>query len=167
MTDVRKKTPEYSRAGLGVLALALLGIASAGCVAEVSTDNPEYDEAEQELLVPDVHFRTVLGSRYLGAQNNGGGAVVATATTARAWETFTVDDLNGGSLESGDQVRIRAGSGQYFPARSTRRATTSAAGRRSASSRRAALAPSRTARWWACRRPRALTCRPRTVGAVA
>jgi chitinase len=116
MTDVRKKTPEYSRAGLGVLALALLGIASAGCVAEVSTDDPEYDEAEQELLVPDVHFRTVLGSRYLGAQNNGGGAVVATATTARAWETFTVDDLNGGSLESGDQVRIRAGSGQYFQA---------------------------------------------------
>src|SRR5688572_27917581 len=116
MTDVRKKTPEYSRAGLGVLALGFLGIASTGCVSEVSTEAPDYDGTEQQLLVPDVHFRTVLASRYLGAQNNGGGAVVATATAAKAWETFTIDDLNGGSLQSGDQVRIRAGNGQYFQA---------------------------------------------------
>ncbi|WP_224373035.1 glycosyl hydrolase family 18 protein [Hyalangium versicolor] len=63
-----------------------------------------------------MSFKTVLGSRFIGAQNNGGGAVIATATVAQAWEQFTIDDINGGSLESGDQIFIIAGTGQYFQA---------------------------------------------------
>ncbi|WP_257448676.1 glycosyl hydrolase family 18 protein [Archangium lipolyticum] len=68
------------------------------------------------LLIPGVSFKTVLGNRYVGAQNNGGGAVIATATAAQAWEKFTIDDINGGALESGDSIFITAGTGQYFQA---------------------------------------------------
>jgi hypothetical protein len=52
----------------------------------------------------------------VGAQNDGGGAVIAQATVAQAWETFTLVDINGGSLGSGDSVFVRAGNGQYFQA---------------------------------------------------
>ena len=58
----------------------------------------------------------MLVSRYVGAQNNGGGSVTATATSAQAWEKLTLEDSNGGSLESGDRVFIRAGNGQYLQA---------------------------------------------------
>ncbi len=67
-------------------------------------------------LLSGVSFKTVLGGRFLGAQNNGGGAVNATATTVQAWEQFALDDINGGALQSGDQVFIQAGTGQYFQA---------------------------------------------------
>ncbi len=66
--------------------------------------------------VSDVHFSTTLQGNYVGAQNDGGGAVIATATVAQAWETFTLIDVNGGSLESGDSVFVQAGNGQYFQA---------------------------------------------------
>ncbi|PTL78892.1 chitinase [Vitiosangium sp. GDMCC 1.1324] len=72
--------------------------------------------ASGALLTSGVSFKTVLGSRYVGAQNNGGGAVIATATAAQAWEKFTIDDINGGALESGDSIFIIAGNGQYFQA---------------------------------------------------
>jgi chitinase len=67
-------------------------------------------------LTSGVSFKTVKGGRFVGAQNNGGGAVIATATTVQAWESFSLDDINGGSLESGDTVFIQAGTGQYFQA---------------------------------------------------
>lgn len=35
----------------------------------------------------------------------------------QAWETFSLDDTNGGTLDSGDSVTIRTGGGQYFKAR--------------------------------------------------
>lgn len=66
--------------------------------------------------LPGVNFRTVLVSRFIGAQNNGGGAINATATVAQAWETFSLIDLNGGALQSGDSVQIRTGNGTYFQA---------------------------------------------------
>ena len=68
------------------------------------------------LLTSGVSFKTVLGGRYIAAQDNGGGAVIATATAAQVWETFTIEDINGGALESGDTIFIRAGNGQYFQA---------------------------------------------------
>ncbi|REG26000.1 GH18 family chitinase [Archangium gephyra] len=68
------------------------------------------------LLTSGVSFKTVRAGRFVGAQNNGGGAVIATATVAQAWEKFTLDDINGGALESGDTVFIQAGTGQYFQA---------------------------------------------------
>jgi hypothetical protein len=61
-------------------------------------------------------LQTVLVPRFVGAANNGGGAVNATATVAQAWETFSLEDVNGGSLVSGDSVYVKAGNGQYFQA---------------------------------------------------
>jgi len=52
----------------------------------------------------------------VGAENNGGGAVIASSTAAQAWETFSLIDVNGGTLESGDSVFIEAGGGQFFQA---------------------------------------------------
>jgi beta-glucanase (GH16 family) len=66
--------------------------------------------------IPGITFRTVLGGNFLGAQNDGGSGVIAAATVAQAWETFTLFDLNGGSLQSGDSVFIQAGNGQYWQA---------------------------------------------------
>jgi len=63
-----------------------------------------------------VSFRTALGGQYIGAVNNGGGAVIATATAAREWETFSLLDVNAGSLVSGDIVFIQVGNGQYLQA---------------------------------------------------
>ena len=48
------------------------------------------------------------------AQNNGGSTVNANPTQVGPWETFTLTDLNGGLLKSGDSVSIQAGSGHYF-----------------------------------------------------
>jgi uncharacterized Zn ribbon protein len=66
--------------------------------------------------LPGITLQTVLVPRFVGAVNNGGGAVTATATVAQAWETFTFQDINGGALLSGDSVFIQAGNGQYFQA---------------------------------------------------
>jgi len=94
----------------------VLLLLAASC-AEPDESSPASGDATGESLVAGgVSFRTVLGQRYLGAQNNGGGAVIATATTAQAWETFSLDDINAGTLQSGDTVFIRAGGGQYFQA---------------------------------------------------
>ena len=61
-------------------------------------------------------FKTVLKGRYLGAVNDGGAGLVATATVAQAWETFSLEDLNGRALMSGDGVFVRAGHGPYLQA---------------------------------------------------
>src|SRR5579859_5930263 len=81
----------------------------------------------QPTTVSNVHFRTTLLNRFVGAQNDGGGAVIAQATVAQAWETFTLVDVNGGSLASGDSVFVRAGNGQYFQAASGGGSTLNAA----------------------------------------
>lgn len=99
-------------------ACAALFLTSACTAASDSPDGRDSapETASNALTTAGVSFKTVLGGRYVGAQNNGGGAVIATATVAQAWEKFTIDDINGGSLESGDQIFIMAGTGQYFQA---------------------------------------------------
>jgi len=59
-----------------------------------------------------VSFRTSLQSRYVEAVNGGAG-VVATSLSP---QTVSLEDLNGGTLESGDSVLLRAANGQYFQA---------------------------------------------------
>jgi len=54
--------------------------------------------------------------RYVTEDNDGRGSLRAIAATAGARETFEIDDLNGGSLQSGDLVRIRAADGRYLQA---------------------------------------------------
>lgn len=98
--------------------LALLLAASGiGCGAAVPEASDEVaGESTDALTFSGVTLQTVLVPRYVGAQNNGGGAVIATATTAQTWEKFSFEDINGGTLNSGDSVYIRAGGGQYFQA---------------------------------------------------
>ena len=97
---------------LAITAISLLG----GCGAADGTQIDDTQVATQDLTLTGVTLQTVLVPRYLGAANNGGGAVNATATVAQGWETFSLEDVNGGSLVSGDSVLIRAGNGQYFQA---------------------------------------------------
>src|SRR5687768_6686524 len=99
------------------LRIAILSLLFCACIGEPGELDNEDDRngAEQGLEVPGVHFKSSAGG-YLGARNNGGSTVIASAVEARGWETFTLDDQNGGTLESGDKVFIRAGNGQYFQA---------------------------------------------------
>ena len=60
-------------------------------------------------------FRSV-GGYYVVAEGGGGDAVNANRTAIGSWETFTLLDLNGGSLESGDLVTIRSTGGYYMVA---------------------------------------------------
>jgi len=53
-----------------------------------------------------ITLRTALAGLYLSAENGGGGAVNANRTAAAAWETFTLYDLNGGNLQTGDLVQL-------------------------------------------------------------
>ena len=69
------------RAPLG-LALCC-GLTMYGCLAQVDGMEEEAGEVVDELAISGVHFQANLGKQYLGAQNNGGGAVNATATQAR------------------------------------------------------------------------------------
>jgi hypothetical protein len=95
-------------------ALALLSCTAISCGRAPSGE--DLGSAGDALTLPGVSFQTVLGGQYLGAQNNGGGAITAVASSARAWETFSLVDINGADLESGDSVFLQAGNGQYFQA---------------------------------------------------
>jgi hypothetical protein len=59
--------------------------------------------------------------RYVTEDDDGRGSLRAIAAAAGARETFEVDDLNGGSLQSGDIVRIRAADGKYLQASGSNR----------------------------------------------
>ncbi len=101
---------------LGPFVAVVLALGVSGCVAEKSDDAAAAETAATESVLSSVTLKTSLRGLYVGAANNGGGAVNATATAAQAWETFSLADVNGGALASGDLVRIKAGSGQYFQA---------------------------------------------------
>src|SRR5450432_465866 len=96
-------------------ACALAACALIGCGSAPAGESVQ-SESEQGLTLPGITLQTVLVPRFVGAANNGGGAVNATATAAQGWETLSIEDQNGGSLMSGDSVFIRAGNGQYFQA---------------------------------------------------
>lgn len=63
---------------------------------------------------PKATFLTLDTSQYLSAGD--GGALTATAATAGANEEFALTDLNGGSFNDGDSVRLAAASGSYLSA---------------------------------------------------
>jgi hypothetical protein len=60
-----------------------------------------------------VHLRAI-GGHWMVAEGAGGREVNANRTEAGIWETFTLFDLNGGSLNHGDPVRLRAHSGAHY-----------------------------------------------------
>ncbi|WP_224363062.1 hypothetical protein [Hyalangium versicolor] len=55
-------------------------------------------------------------SNYLVADQGGNGALMAYSTAAKEWETFTLTDVNGGSLVSGDVVTLQGYGGQWASA---------------------------------------------------
>ena len=99
----------------GPLGLICAPLALGGCIDRSATGAGARGAIEIATL-PGVTFQTVLGGMHVGAENNGGGAVNATASTAQTSQTFTLLDINGGTLNSGDSVFIRAGNGQYLQA---------------------------------------------------
>ena len=88
-----------------------------GCAVTTSADDGSLaSSAAVTSSVSGVTFKTQMTGNFIGAQNNGGGAVIATATVAQAWETFTLIDQNGGTLMNGDSVFIKTGGGEFFQA---------------------------------------------------
>ncbi|HSC86406.1 MAG TPA: hypothetical protein VLC09_04020 [Polyangiaceae bacterium] len=98
--------------------LTLLALGPVACALTPIEEEAESgtSETSEALVINSLTLRTVVVPRFVGATNNGGSTVVATATAAQAWETFALDDINGGTLNSGDTVTIRTGAGQYFRA---------------------------------------------------
>ena len=106
----------------GVIARAtlavLLATAGAGCQGAPETSEELAPAAQQEALAAaqlTVSLRTYSG-HYLVADQGGGAALKAYSTAAKGWETFTLSDLNGGSLQSGDLVTLRGANGQWVSA---------------------------------------------------
>lgn len=62
-----------------------------------------------------VTLKSINGS-FVTAENGGGGQVNANRSSAGAWETFTLLDLNEGELEAGDAVAIKTVNGNFFSA---------------------------------------------------
>lgn len=60
-----------------------------------------------------VSLRSASG-RYLTAENGGGGSLWASDSRPTAWSTFTLRDLDGGALRSGDEVQILSHNGMYL-----------------------------------------------------
>jgi len=84
-------------------------------VVVFETGQTDLDWVFVKKIDPAVGFRTQNG-HYIVAESGGGERVYANRTGQGAWETFTLVDLNGGSLVSGDRVRLQAYNGYYLVA---------------------------------------------------
>ncbi len=60
-----------------------------------------------------AHFQAHHG-QYVVAELGGGGDVNANRAGAGPWETFAIEDVNGGELRGGDVVRIRTHDGTHY-----------------------------------------------------
>jgi beta-glucanase (GH16 family) len=58
-------------------------------------------------------LKTAIGGQFVSAEQGGGGDVNANRAAASTWETFTLLDLNGGSLEDGDLVNLQTLDGHF------------------------------------------------------
>ena len=66
------------------------------------------------LATRPVTLQTAVGQRFVSAENGGGGDVHADRAVASGWETFTLNDLNGGDLQSGDSVTLATANGHFL-----------------------------------------------------
>ena len=60
-----------------------------------------------------AQFKTAKGF-YIVAEGGGGGEVNANQTAPKGWETFTLIDLNGGQLNSGDSIQIKTDNKKHY-----------------------------------------------------
>jgi beta-glucanase (GH16 family) len=100
------------------LATALFG----GCLA--SPDDPAVGDGSAELgairsaiaagaTTRPITLRTAIAGKFVAAENGGGGDIHADRDAASTWETFTLFDLNGGSLQNGDLVSLGTLNGHF------------------------------------------------------
>src|SRR5690242_12077227 len=61
----------------------------------------------------NVSLRGATTGKYLSAEQGGGGKLFVSRDEAKGWELFTIRDLDGGALESGDPVALLSASGRY------------------------------------------------------
>jgi hypothetical protein len=66
--------------------------------------------------IPIHTFRTINGSNLLKAANGGGGSFDATGASSNYETQFVVQDVNGGTLYSGDQVHIQTNRNYFMTA---------------------------------------------------
>ena len=100
------------------LTALVLAFSAAGCAGAGSDDPSEDVDGEAESITATqltVNLRTYAGN-YLVADKGGGADLMAYSTQAKEWETFTLTDLNGGSLMSGDVVTLMGTGGQWVSA---------------------------------------------------
>lgn len=100
------------------LAALVLAFSAAGCAGVGSDGLSEEVDGEAESITATqltVNLRTYAGN-YLVADKGGGADLMAYSTQAKEWETFTLTDLNGGSLMSGDVVTLKGTGGQWVSA---------------------------------------------------
>ena len=67
-----------------------------------------------QALKPRIALRASNGTNFVGAESGGGGLVKADAANVGPWETFTVTNLGGGPLVSGDRIALMTASGTYL-----------------------------------------------------
>jgi hypothetical protein len=89
----------------------------AGCATQ-GGDEPDGDATavaaiSVSVTTRPITLRTAVAGQYVTAENGGGGAVNANRAVAQSWETFTLYDLNGGTLQSGDLVNLGSAKGYY------------------------------------------------------
>lgn len=92
-----------------VIACQILG--GPYCIVPTPTPTP----TPPEPVTYQVNLQAYNG-QYVVAEGDGGGAINANRDWARAWETFTLIDINGGQLVHGDEIGIKTGSGYHFRA---------------------------------------------------
>lgn len=119
MHDRYTTAPNHrDRRSLALGLAAALAAASAGCVAaDTETTEPGEDLSTSALSATQIQvtLQTYAGN-YLVADKGGGAALQAYSLWAKGWETFTLTDLNGGALTSGDLVTLKAQAGQWASA---------------------------------------------------
>jgi hypothetical protein len=100
---------------LRAITLTTLGLA--GCV--VNADDPPIAQISSNAIVPGsttraLTLRASVGGQFVTAENGGGGVINVNRATAQGWETFTLYDQNGGTLQNGDLINLGTFDGTHF-----------------------------------------------------
>jgi len=103
--------------------IALATMLFGGCLGSAQDDGDDNDPGAIPLssaAIPagattrPITLQTAVGRQFVSAENGGGGALNANRPAASTWETFTLYDLNGGSLQSGDLVNLGTLDGHFL-----------------------------------------------------
>ena len=99
----------------------LIGNSTGGVVADPGPGSPNRLLYKGFIQVPQppggltISFQASNG-QWMVSEGNGGGGVNANRDGVGPWESFSVEDLNGGELRDGDPVAFRTGGGWYLQA---------------------------------------------------